>query len=88
METIEEREKKYFKQEEREKKWDGLIAEKKYVEVVKEFDLLWAKNRHDLTFYDLVRRDQALKALGVISFIEESAKKKEGAKRESRRGKY
>jgi hypothetical protein len=78
METTEQR---WFR-------WDVLINEKKYIELVKEFDLLFAKKTANLTFGDLVRRDQALKALGIISFSEEKAKKTEGMRRESRRGKY
>lgn len=78
METVEER---WFR-------WDGLINEKKHIQVVKEFDLLFSKKTTSLTIGDLVRRDQALKALGVISFSEEKAKKTEGIRRESRRGKH
>jgi hypothetical protein len=78
METTEER---WFR-------WDILINEKQYIQIVKEFDLLFAKKTANLTLGDLVRRDQALKALGIISFSEEKAKKREGIKREFRRGKY
>jgi hypothetical protein len=74
--------------EERWYRWDVLINEKKYIQVVKEFDSLFAKRLSALTFGDLIRRDKALKAVGIISFSEEKAKKIEGANLESRRGKH
>jgi hypothetical protein len=69
-------------------RWDMLINEKKYIQVIKEFDLLIANKNNSLTFGDLVRRDEALDSIGVISFTKERAKKTEVVESESRRGKY
>lgn len=81
MEIIETTEDRWFR-------WDSLINQKKYFEVVKEFDLLFMKNNDLLTIGDLVRRDEALDFMGVISFNKEKAKKTEVKKYGSRRGKY
>jgi CRISPR/Cas system CMR-associated protein Cmr5 small subunit len=69
-------------------RWDKLISEKKYAKVVKEFDSMIATRGHLLTVGDLVKRDEALEKMGVISFTKERAKKMEEMERESRRGKY
>jgi hypothetical protein len=47
-------------------RWDVMINEHKYQEVVQEFDIM-LKNRVNPTLGDLVRRDQALELMGVIS---------------------
>ena len=69
-------------------RWDMLINEKKYIQVIKEFDLLITNKKNSLTFGDLVRRDEALEFVGVISFTKERAKKTEVMESGSRRGKY
>lgn len=69
-------------------RWDMLINEKKYIQVIKEFDLLITNKKNSLTFGDLVRRDEALEFIGVISFTKERAKKTEVMENGSRRGKY
>jgi hypothetical protein len=69
-------------------RWGELIKQKKYIKVVKEFDSLIASKACLLTIGDLVRRDEALDFLGVVSFTKERAKKMEEAERETRRGKY
>lgn len=74
--------------EERWTRWGDLIKQKKYIKVVKEFDSLIANKGHLLTIGDLVRRDEALEFIGVISFTKERAKKMEEIEHESRRGKY
>lgn len=77
METTEER---WFR-------WDTLINEKKYLQVAKEFDLLYAKKVY-LTIGDLVRRDEALENMGIFSIVKERVKRQEKVKKyESRRGK-
>jgi hypothetical protein len=73
--------------EERWLRWDGLIIEKKYLQVAKEFDLLFLK-KVNLTIGDLVRRDEALELMGVASFSKEKAKKQEVIDRDGfRKGK-
>lgn len=67
--------------EERWTRWDKLLNDNKYTEVISEFDSCFNK-KEQLLIGDLVRREQALEALGVISF------NKEKAKYESRRRKY
>ena len=69
-------------------RWDMLINEKKYIQVIKEFDLLITNKKNSLTFGDLVRRDEALEFIGVISFTKERAKKTEVMENGSSRGKY
>jgi hypothetical protein len=72
--------------EQRWSRWDGFLSQSKFVEVVTEFDRCFKAKEH-LLIGDLVRRDQALDALGVISFSKEKAKKEEN-KRGFRRGKF
>jgi hypothetical protein len=67
--------------EERWSRWDKLLNENKYTEVISEFDSSFNK-KEQLLIGDLVRREQALEALGVISF------NKEKVKYESRKRKY
>lgn len=62
--------------EERWKRWDVLIIEQKYTELVKEFDSMLTK-KGSLKIGDLVRRDDALELMGVISLSREKAKKHE-----------
>lgn len=59
--------------EERWLRWDKLLNENKYTEVISEFDSCFNKKER-LLVGDLVRREQALEALGVISFNKEKAK--------------
>lgn len=62
--------------EERWKRWDILINEKKYIEVIKEFDSMLNK-KGLLKIGDLVRRDDALELIGVSSLSKEKVKKHE-----------
>ena len=77
METIEER---WFR-------WDKLMNDKKYIQIIKEFDSLYAK-KADLKIGDLIRRDEALESIGVASIVKERVKRQEEVKQHgSRRGK-
>jgi hypothetical protein len=76
METTEER---WFR-------WDKLINEGKYIQLIKEFDSLYAK-KENLTIGDLVRRDEALEFIGIPSIVKERVKRQEVKKHGSRRGK-
>lgn len=71
---------------ERWNRWNVLMNEKKYLQIVKEFDLLLHKQAN-LTIGDLLIRDEALEFMGVIPFSKEKAKKEE-VKHELRRGKH
>jgi hypothetical protein len=51
--------------EERWLRWDTLIAKKDYCTVVQEFDKLLASKK--VVLGDLVRRDEALELMGVVS---------------------
>lgn len=61
--------------EERWKRWDVLIIEQKYIELIKEFDSML--NKGSLKIGDLVRRDDALELIGVIPLSREKEKKHE-----------
>lgn len=52
-------------------KWDKMINEERYVEVVREFDYRFFKNER-IVVGDMIRRDDCLKALGV-ALIKENA---------------
>jgi hypothetical protein len=72
--------------EERWLRWDELINKKKYIQLIKEFDSLYAKKVH-LTIGDLVRRDEALEFVGIPSIVKERVKRQEVRPHGSRRGK-
>ena len=65
-------------------RWDRLINNKKYVQLIKEFDLLLTK-KTKLTIGDLIRREEALENIGIVSFNKEKTKKTRGQNGSKRR---
>lgn len=57
-------------------RWDNMLNKGEHVLLLKEFDILFNKKKAILVG-DLVRREQALEELGVISFNKEKFKKEE-----------
>lgn len=47
-------------------RWDKMMNQERYLEVIEEFDSMIAKG-HTLTIGDLVRRDQSLQEINVVS---------------------
>jgi hypothetical protein len=47
-------------------RWDKMLNDHKYEEVIKEFDSM-LKNKQEVNLGDLARRDQALESIGVLS---------------------
>jgi hypothetical protein len=47
-------------------RWDIMLNDQKYEEVIKEFDYM-LKNKQEINLGDLARRDQALESIGVLS---------------------
>lgn len=79
--------KKQESTEERWFRWDKMLNNGKHAEMIEEFDELF-KIKRMVVVGDLVRREQALEELGVISFNKEKAKKEQrGFVYGSRRGK-
>ena len=69
-------------------RWNRMILDKKYIEVVKEFDHIFNHKKESLTIGDVVIRDQALGFIGVVSLIEEKTKKGMKTKHEFRGRKH
>jgi hypothetical protein len=69
-------------------RWNRMIIDKKYIEVVKEFDYIFNHKKESLTIGDVVVRDQALGFIGVVSLIEEKTKKGMKTKHEFRGRKH
>ena len=57
------------KTEDRWLKWDKMMNDKKYVDVVNEFDKRFFNNER-IVIGDMIRRDDCLKALGVAPIRE------------------
>jgi hypothetical protein len=56
-------------------RWDKLANDKKYGEIVAEFDDM-LKKKKKVTVGDLVRRDEALESMGVTSINQAILKRK------------
>lgn len=61
-------------------RWDKLASDQKHEEIVLEFDRMLKKNEK-ITLGDLVRRDNALESIGVISLSPNMLEKKGYGKR-------
>ncbi len=72
--------------EERWSRWDKMMNEENYEELVLEFDKM-IKNKEKLTFGDLMRRDDALESMGIISLSPNAVQKRKWQDERSKKGK-
>lgn len=60
-------------------RWDKLLNDEKPDEVVKDFDRMLRSNKR-IVVGDLVRRDQALEMMGVVSMSQNAMQLRKAAK--------
>lgn len=72
--------------EKRWSRWDDMINKKKYADLVLEFDQM-IENREKMTFGDLVRRDDALELMGIISLSPNAVHKRKWQSEEFKKAK-
>lgn len=75
------------KNENRWNRWNKLMIDKKFIELVKEFDKM-VKNKDNVTVGDLVLRDEALEELGIASLSPNALYKRKERNERSRTRKY
>lgn len=77
-----------FKKRDKRKKrwirWDNLLKEKKYIQLIKEFDEMVEKREY-LTIGDLIKRDEALESIGVLSISPNALEKRDYERKKRRR---